>query len=122
MRYVAIAGMVGLWLANPAQAQTMPPPFEDTAQIVCVDRPAAIELLAVYEKDFARKRPSGLSRSADRLHTTLPLNLRGGCPRSADRPVVIGRPARVKIRLTGRFPEVGSHGDSSPAVVSSSPI
>src|SRR4029077_16199252 len=38
MRYLAIAGMVGVWLASPAQAQTMPPPFEDTAQIVCVDR------------------------------------------------------------------------------------
>jgi hypothetical protein len=53
MRYVTIAGMVGLWLANPAQAQTMPPPFEDTAQIVCVDQADSIELLAVYEKDFA---------------------------------------------------------------------
>jgi hypothetical protein len=53
MRYVAIAGMVGLWLANPAQAQTMPPPFEDVAQIVCVERADSIELLAVYEKDFA---------------------------------------------------------------------
>jgi hypothetical protein len=53
MRYVAIAGVVGIWLASPAQAQTMPPPFEDTAQIVCVDRADSIELLAVYEKDFA---------------------------------------------------------------------
>ena len=52
MRYVAIAGMVGLWLANPAQAQTMPPRFEDVAQIVCVERADSIELLAVYEKDF----------------------------------------------------------------------
>ena len=53
MRYVAIAGVLGLWLANPAQAQTMPPPFEDTAQIVCVERADSIELLAVYEKDIA---------------------------------------------------------------------
>jgi hypothetical protein len=53
MRYVAIAGMVGIWLATSAQAQTMPPPFEDTAQIVCVDRAVAIKLLAVYEKEFA---------------------------------------------------------------------
>ena len=53
MRYVAIAGVVGIGLAGPAQAQAMPPPFEDTAQIVCVDRSAAIELLAVYEKDIA---------------------------------------------------------------------
>jgi len=52
MRYVAIAGMVGLWLANPAQAQTMPPRFEDVAQIVCVERADSVELLAVYEKDF----------------------------------------------------------------------
>jgi hypothetical protein len=53
MRYVAIAGLAGIWLAAPAQAQTMPPPFEDTAQIVCVERADSIELLAVYEKDFA---------------------------------------------------------------------
>ena len=53
MRYVTIAGMVGLWLANPAQAQTMPPSFEDTAQIVCVERADSIELLAVDEKDVA---------------------------------------------------------------------
>ena len=31
----------------------MPPPFEDTAQIVCVERANSIELLAVYEKDVA---------------------------------------------------------------------
>jgi hypothetical protein len=52
MRYLAIAGLVGIWLAAPAQAQTMPPSFEDMPQIVCVDRAVAIELLAVYEKDF----------------------------------------------------------------------
>jgi len=52
MRYLAIAGLVGIWLAAPAQAQTMPPSFEDIPQIVCVDRAVAIELLAVYEKDF----------------------------------------------------------------------
>jgi hypothetical protein len=53
MRYVTIAGLFGIWLANPAQAQTMPPAFEDTAQIVCVERADSIELLAVYEKDIA---------------------------------------------------------------------
>jgi hypothetical protein len=52
MRYLAIAGAVGLWLATPAQAQPMPPPFEDMPQIVCVDRAVAIELLAVYDKSF----------------------------------------------------------------------
>ena len=53
MQYVAIAGVLGIWLAGPAQAQTMPPPFEDTAQIVCVERADSIGLLAVYEKDLA---------------------------------------------------------------------
>jgi hypothetical protein len=52
MRYLAIAGLVGMWLAAPAQAQTMPPAFEDMPQIVCVDRAVAIELLAVYDKSF----------------------------------------------------------------------
>ena len=51
MRYVAIAGLLGVWLATPAQAQTMPPPFENLSLIVCADRPAAAGLLAVYEND-----------------------------------------------------------------------
>jgi hypothetical protein len=52
MRYVAIAGLVGVWLATPAQAQTMPPPFENLLLVVCADRPVATGLLAVYENDF----------------------------------------------------------------------
>src|SRR5260370_33713717 len=54
MRYMAIVGvMIGV-LAAPAQAQTMPPPFEDMAQIICVDQDMAIELLDVYEQETDR--------------------------------------------------------------------
>jgi hypothetical protein len=54
MRYMAIVGvMIGV-LAAPAQARTMPPPFEDVAQIVCVDQDMAIELLNVYEEEADR--------------------------------------------------------------------
>src|SRR5258707_457484 len=54
MRYRAIVGaMIGV-LAAPAQAQTMPPPFEDMAQIVCVGQDMAIELLDVYEQETDR--------------------------------------------------------------------
>ena len=54
MRYMAIAAaMIGV-LALPARAQTPPPAFEDMAQIVCVDRDMAIELLDVYEQETDR--------------------------------------------------------------------
>src|SRR5260370_16937068 len=54
MRYMAIVGvMIGV-LATPAQAQTMPPPFEDMAQIICVDQDMAIELLDVYGEETDR--------------------------------------------------------------------
>jgi hypothetical protein len=54
MRCMAIVGvMIGV-LAAPAQARTMPPAFEDMAQIVCVDRDMAIELLDVYEEESDR--------------------------------------------------------------------
>jgi len=45
--------MIGV-LAAPAQAQTMPPPFEDMAQIVCADQDMAIELLNIYEEETDR--------------------------------------------------------------------
>jgi hypothetical protein len=54
MRYMAIAGvMIGV-LAIPAQAQPMPPPFEDMPQIVCVDQDTAVELLNVYDHETDR--------------------------------------------------------------------
>jgi hypothetical protein len=54
MRYMAIVGvMIGV-LAAPALARTMPPPFEDMPQIICVDQDTAIELLDVYEQETDR--------------------------------------------------------------------
>src|SRR5260370_13575718 len=77
MRYMAIVGvMIGV-LAAPAQAQTMPPPFEDMAQIICVDQDMAIELLDVYEEETDR----GEELLADRA-------ARGMC----ERPPFRGKP------------------------------
>ena len=53
MRIVTIAGMVGVWLATPAQTEVMPLPFEDMTHIVCVDHSLAAELLTVFEEDNA---------------------------------------------------------------------
>jgi hypothetical protein len=54
MRYRAIVGLVIGVLAAPARAETMPAPFEDMPQIICVDRDKAIELLGVYEQETDR--------------------------------------------------------------------
>ena len=51
MRRVAVAGVLGMWLAIPAFAQALPAPFESADQIVCVDQPTAVDLLAVYDED-----------------------------------------------------------------------
>jgi len=52
MRSAALAGVLGLWLAVPALAESLPAPFEDGDGIVCVDQQAAVELLAVYDQDM----------------------------------------------------------------------
>ena len=54
MRYLAVAAAAIGVCVVPAQAQTMPPPFEDETQIVCADQNAAIDLLAVYEEEVFR--------------------------------------------------------------------
>jgi hypothetical protein len=89
MRYMAIAGVMGIWLATPVQAQTMPP-FEDVAQIVCIDRAVAIDLLAVYEEESDR----GEDLLAD-------LEARGMCERTtfSGKPVADVYPS--KTRHTG---------------------
>ena len=94
MRYRAIVGvMIGV-LAAPAQAQTMPPPFEDMAQIVCVDQDMAIELLDVYEEETDR----GEELLADR-------EARGMCERTtfSGKPVADVYPS--KTRHTGGIRE-----------------
>jgi hypothetical protein len=58
MRSAVIAGLMGVWLAgpalvSPALAQELPAPFERADQIVCVDEPTAVDLLAVYDQDMA---------------------------------------------------------------------
>jgi hypothetical protein len=52
MRYAVIAGALVIWVATSALAQTMPPPFENIEQIVCVDQKTAVDLLAVYEQQM----------------------------------------------------------------------
>jgi hypothetical protein len=52
MRVAAFAGLLGVWLATPAFAQTLPAPFEHGDGIVCLDQQAAVELLTVYDKDM----------------------------------------------------------------------
>jgi hypothetical protein len=52
MRGAAFARMLGVWLATPAFAQSLPVPFENVDHIVCVDQRAAIELLTVYDEDL----------------------------------------------------------------------
>ena len=94
MRYMAIAGvMIGV-LAGPAQARTMPPPFEDMAQIICVDQDRAIELLDVYEQETDR----GEELLADR-------EARGTCERTtfSGKPVADVYPS--KTRHTGGIRE-----------------
>jgi hypothetical protein len=51
MRSAAAAVVLGVWLATPALAQALPPPFESADQIVCVDQPTAVDLLTVYDAD-----------------------------------------------------------------------
>ena len=94
MRYMAIVGMVIGGLAAPAQAQPMPPPFEDMAQIVCVDQDMAIELLGVYEEETDR----GEELLADR-------EARGLCERTtfSGKPVADVYPS--KTRHTGGIRE-----------------
>ena len=94
MRYMAIVGvMIGV-LASPAQARTMPPPFEDVAQIVCVDQDMAIELLTIYEEETDR----GEELLADR-------EARGLCERTtfSGKPVADVYPS--KTRHTGGIRE-----------------
>ena len=94
MRYMAIVGvMIGV-LAAPAQAQTMPPPFEDMPQIICVDQDMAIELLDVYEQETDR----GEELLADR-------EARGLCERAtfSGKPVADLYPS--KTRHTGGLRE-----------------
>ena len=94
MRYMAIVGaMIGV-LALPARAQTPPPAFEDMAQIVCVDRDMAIELLDVYEQETDR----GEDLLADR-------EARGLCERTtfSGKPVADVYPS--KTRHTGGIRE-----------------
>jgi hypothetical protein len=94
MRYMAIVGMVIRVLANPAQAQTMPPPFEDMEQIICVDQDMAIELLDVYAEETDR----GEELLADR-------EARGLCERTtfSGKPVADVYPG--KTRHTGGIRE-----------------
>ena len=94
MRYMAIVGAVIGVLAAPAQAQTMPPPFEDMAQIICVDRDMAIELLDVYAEETDR----GEELLADR-------EARGMCERTtfSGKPVADVYPG--KTRHTGGMRE-----------------
>ena len=90
MRYMAIVGvMIGV-LAAPAQARTMPPPFENMAQIICADQDMAIELLDVYEEETDR----GEELLADR-------EARGMCERTtfSGKPVADVYPS--KTRHTG---------------------
>ena len=94
MRYRAIVGVAIGVLAAPAQARTMPPPFEDVAQIVCVDQDMAIELLDVYEEETDR----GEELLADR-------EARGMCERAtfSGKPVADVYPS--KTRHTGGIRE-----------------
>ena len=94
MRYMAIVGMVIGVLAAPAQARTMPPPFENMAQIICADQDMAIELLDVYEEETDR----GEELLADR-------EARGMCERTtfSGKPVADVYPS--KTRHTGGIRE-----------------
>jgi hypothetical protein len=58
MRSAVIAAVLGVCLGGPAlvgpaSAQDLPAPFENANQIVCVDEPTAVDLLAVYDHDMA---------------------------------------------------------------------
>ena len=94
MRYRAIVGVMIGALAAPAQAQTMPPSFEDMTQIICIDRGMAIELLDVYEEETDR----GEELLADR-------EARGLCERTtfSGKPVADVTPG--KTRHTGALRE-----------------
>jgi len=72
----------------------MPPPFEDMAQIICVDQDRAIELLDVYEQETDR----GEELLADR-------EARGTCERTtfSGKPVADVYPS--KTRHTGGIRE-----------------
>jgi hypothetical protein len=91
---MAIVGAVIGVLAAPAQAQTMPPPFENMAQIVCIDQDTAIELLDVYAEATDR----GEELLADR-------EARGMCERTtfSGKPVADVYPS--KTRHTGGMRE-----------------
>jgi hypothetical protein len=65
MRCGVIVGLVGLCLVAPAQAQTIPGPFEDMEHIVCADQALAVELLTVFEESIDRGEAL-LSRLASR--------------------------------------------------------
>jgi hypothetical protein len=86
MRYMAIVGLMIGVLALPARAQTPPPAFEDLAQIVCVDRDMAIELLDVYEQETDRGEELLAEREA-----------RGLCERStfSGKPVADVTPSKT---------------------------
>ena len=92
MRIVTIAGMVGMWLATPAQTEVTPLPFEDMAHIICVDHSVAAELLTVYEEDNAL---------GERLLAQLAT--RGMC----ERATFSGKPGAImyKSRRTGKLRE-----------------
>jgi hypothetical protein len=80
--------------ASDVQAQTVLPPFENVAHIVCVDQTIAVELLAVFEE------------SIDRGETLLArLAARGAC----DRTPFSGKPVAdvytSKTRHTGQLRE-----------------
>ena len=86
--------LVAAMFAAPAQAQTMPPPFENMAQIICADQDMAIELLDVYEEETDR----GEELLADR-------EARGMCERTtfSGKPVAYVYPS--KTRHTGGIRE-----------------
>jgi hypothetical protein len=84
---MAIVGMAIGVLAGPALAQTMPPPFEDMSQIVCVDQDTALELLDAYAEESDR----GEDLLADR-------EARGTCERTtfSGKPVTDMFPSRMR--------------------------
>ena len=52
MRSAVFVAILAVWLATPAFARALPGSFDNVNNIVCVDREAAIELLAVYDDDM----------------------------------------------------------------------
>ena len=51
MRYVVIAGLMGMLLASPARAQMLPLPFEHQEHIVCIEQRIAVDLMTTFEED-----------------------------------------------------------------------